>query len=111
MSVKVQQKLSWGSNSLAKPEYIRDYVGINKGKYDIFTRAAKEYTVTSCAENIESLRYGIENKLISGKPYKMSDLYEQAIYTEKAFTAGVRWVFQYIKTVRKEKSWPLALAT
>jgi len=103
LSLKLKKSSNWKADSLATPEYIRDYIGINRGNNDIFTQAAKDYAVNFCVNNIESLKYGLENKLISGKPYKMSDLYEQASYTENAFMAGIRWALQYVKTIKERK--------
>ncbi len=78
----------------AAASYIGEYIGINRSKYDPISQAAKEYAVNSCMSNIASLKYALDNKLISGKPYTMSELYEQAIYAEKAFLAGVAWASQ-----------------
>jgi hypothetical protein len=104
LSVQLKKSLNWKANRVATPDYIKDYIGINRGNYDVLTQAAKEYAVKSCIDNIESLKYGLENKLISGKPYTMSELYEQAIYTERAFTAGVEWAFQYVEAIKKDKT-------
>jgi hypothetical protein len=84
-------------NTKAVATCIKKYVGLNQGNFDIFSRAAKDYAVQSCLDNIASLNYGIENKLISGKPYTMSELYEQAIQAEKAFTAGIQWALRHTK--------------
>jgi hypothetical protein len=97
LSVRPKQKLNRQVSSAATVGYIKDYMGISRGKYDVFTQAAKEYAVKSCMDNIASLKYGLDNKLISGKPYTLSELYEQAIYAERAFTAGIQWALQYFK--------------
>ncbi len=89
-------------NRITAPRYLEEYLGLNK-THDIFARAAKEYAVNSCVENMESLRYGIENHLISAEPYKMSELYEQALCAEKAFTAGAQWAFRNMNSIQKQK--------
>jgi hypothetical protein len=89
-------------NRITAPKYLEQYIGLDK-THDVFTRAAKEYAVNSCVANMESLRYGIENHLISAEPYKMSELYEQAICAEKAFTAGAQWAFQNLNSIEKQK--------
>ncbi len=76
-------------------DYVKDFIGLNGRNHNAITKAAKEYTVRSCTDNIASLQYGLDNKLISGRPYTMSELYEQAIYTERAFSAGVQWALQH----------------
>ena len=82
------------NNPSAAASYIGQYLDINRSNYDPISQAAKEYAVNSCMNNIASLKYALDNKLISGKPYTMSELYEQAIYAEKAFLAGVEWASQ-----------------
>jgi len=83
---------------------LKEYIGLNHANPNAFTRAARDYAVQSCLDNIASLNYGIENKLISGKPYTMSELYEQAIHAEKAFTAGIQWAFQHSKPTNCKNS-------
>ena len=100
LSIKPYKKLLSKNNRIATIDHIKDYISVKRGNYNICTQAAKDYAVKSCMDNIESLKYGLENKLISGRPYTLSELYEQAIYAERAFTAGVHWAFQY---VRKQK--------
>ncbi len=99
---KIMKRLNQKNDNLAKAGYIQDYLGVNKAAYDVFTQAAKEYAVKSCMDNIASLQYGLDNKLISGKPYKMAELYEQAIYAERAFAAGIKWTFQYINNQKRK---------
>ena len=89
-------------NKITAPKYLEEYIGLDK-THDVFTRAAKEYAVNSCVANMESLKYGIENHLISAEPYKMSELYEQAICAEKAFAAGAQWAFQNLNSIEKQK--------
>lgn len=96
LSLRPKQKINCKDSIPAAMGYIKDYIGINGGNNDAIARAAKEYTVRSCTDNITSLQYGLDNKLISGRPYTMSELYEQAIYTERAFLAGVQWAFQHV---------------
>ncbi len=99
---KIKKTQNRKNNSLAAVGYIQDYLGVNKATYDVFTQAAKEYAVKACMDNIASLQYGLDNKLISGKPYKMAELYEQAIYAERAFAAGVKWAFQYLNNQKRK---------
>ena len=96
LSLRPKQKINGKENVSAAAGYIKDYIGINGGTGDTIARAAKEYTVRSCTQNMASLQYGLDNKLISGRPYTMSELYEQAIYTERAFLAGVHWAFERV---------------
>jgi hypothetical protein len=92
------------NNNNEVADYIKDYLGLNRPNLNIFIQSAKDYAVQSCMDNIASLNYGLDNKLISGKPYTMSELYEQAIHAEKAFTAGVQWAFQHMKSGNNENS-------
>jgi hypothetical protein len=102
LSAKLKKRLNRNVNGLSSMGSIKDRLDVKKDACDVFTLAAKEYAVKSCMDNIASLQYGLDHKLISGKPYKMSELYEQAIYAERAFTAGVRWALQYMDN-RKRK--------
>ena len=91
LSLRSRQK----KNVSTAMDYMKDFIGINGRNHNAITKAAKEYTVRSCTDNINSLQYGLDNKFISGRPYTMSELYEQAIYTERAFLAGVQWALQH----------------
>ncbi len=91
-----------GNKDTAIAQYIKAHLGLNRPNRDILIQAAKDYAVQSCMDNIASLNYGLDNKLISGKPYTMSELYEQAIHAEKAFTAGIQWAFQNMKPLKED---------
>jgi len=98
-SIRKKNKLVHGNNNNVVADCIKEYIGLNQANFDVFIRAARDYAVQSCLDNIDSLNYGLENKLISGKPYTMSELYEQAIHAEKAFAAGIQWALQHTKRI------------
>ena len=104
LSIRSKNTSNHRNSDTAVVDYIKNYLGLNRPNLNIFIQAAKDYAVQSCMDNIASLNYGLDNKLISGKPYTMAELYEQAIYAEKAFTAGMRWAFQYMKLGNDGKS-------
>ena len=100
-STRSKRRSNLGSKGTAVAQYLKAYLGLNPPNHDILIQAAKDYAVQSCMDNIASLNYGLDNKLISGKPYTMSELYEQAIHAEKAFTAGIQWAFQHAKPIKE----------
>jgi hypothetical protein len=87
---------NWNYNSIATSEYLRDYVGVDKEITDPVIKAAKEFAVRSCADNIEAHKSCLENHCYIGNPHKMRDMYDQAIYTEAGFKAGARWAVEFI---------------
>jgi hypothetical protein len=103
LSIRSKRGINSTDKSCITSGYLKDYIAITSGNNDIFSQAAKDYAVKSCMDNIASLKFGLDNKLISGKPYKMAELHEQAIYAERAFTAGVQWAFRYVGTIKKAK--------
>lgn len=104
VSSKKQKRFSWGADSEATPDYIREYVSIGAQEDDNeVAQAAREYAANSCIEDLEAQRYWLINKLSTGKPYKMSDLYDQAIYSRKGFEAGALWGLQQAMEMMKAR--------